>query len=181
MDKASLRLAVRAKLSSLTDEERRKKSSAIAKNLLSLPEFEAAEKLFLYIPLKSEPDISELAKAASEAEKSVAYPKISGEKMNFFVSRDFEKSALGVYEPVGGYKVPPDGKTLVIVPALAFRRDGYRLGRGGGFYDRFLQDFRGFSVGAAFSFSILNDGDFDAEAHDVPVMITVTEDGIFRH
>ena len=111
----------------------------------------------------------------------VAYPKISGEKMDFFVSRDFEKSALGVYEPVGGYKVPPDGKTLVIVPALAFRRDGYRLGRGGGFYDRFLQDFRGFSVGAAFSFSILNDGDFDAEAHDVPVMITVTEDGIFRH
>ena len=79
----------------------------------------------------------------------------------------------GIPVPDGEETVPPDGQTLCIVPGLACRPDGVRLGYGGGYYDRFLAGFPGFSLGVFYSGFI--DEELPADAHDVPCGIIVTE------
>ena len=179
MDKAELRLLFKAKLALLTDGERAERSRRTVEGIASTDGYKNAEKLFLYLPLRSEPDISELAEIARSEGKTVAFPKISDGVMKYFSSGRFVKSKIGIYEPEDGEEVFADEKTAVIVPALAYRRDGYRLGRGGGWFDRFLAGFRGVSIGAAFSLSIVENDAFDAEKHDIPVDIVVTEAGIY--
>lgn len=63
---------------------------------------------------------------------------------------------------------------LVIVPAVAYDRHGNRVGRGKGFYDRLLADSRAAKIGIAYDFQLLDD-DIDAEPHDTPVDIIITE------
>ena len=181
MDKSELRREMKARLSALSGEERRRASEKICMALSSRPEFIAAKKAFLFYPLKSEPDILPLVKFCEEGGKIVAYPKVEGEKMRFFASDGFIKSRLGVYEPAGGDEVSEDGETVAVVPALAYRRDGYRLGRGGGYYDRFLASFRGVSVGVGFGFSLLPSDVFKEEKHDIPVDVIVTDGEIIRN
>lgn len=181
MDKSELRREMKARLSALSGEKRRKASEKICEALSSLPEFISAKKAFLFYPLKSEPDILPLAKLCEESGKIVAYPKVDGEKMRFFAPDGFIKSRLGVYEPNGGDEISEDGETVAVVPALAYRRDGYRLGRGGGYYDRFLATFRGVSIGVGFVFSLLFPDAFKEEQHDIPVDIIVTDGEIIRN
>lgn len=153
----------------------------ICENIASLPEFEGAKTVLLYLPLKSEPDVSSLAGICRRRGKTAAYPKAEGDAMRFFASDAFVKGALGVYEPEGGREVFPDAFTVAVIPALAYRPDGHRLGRGGGYYDRFLSGFAGAKIGAAFGFAVLPSGSFDALPHDVPVDVIVTEAEVQRH
>jgi 5-formyltetrahydrofolate cyclo-ligase len=85
-----------------------------------------------------------------------------------------------VKEPVGGKPVPINLIDLVIVPGLGFTPRGYRIGRGMGFYDRFLSqpDFGGFACGLAFEDQVL--AEIPLLDHDVPLSMLATDQGLRR-
>jgi 5-formyltetrahydrofolate cyclo-ligase len=89
-------------------------------------------------------------------------------------------SGLGIREPLTGKPIPMDMIDLVIVPGLGFSTTGYRIGRGMGFYDRFLAqpDFIGRSCGLAFEEQVVED--LPVLDHDIPLSMLVTDRGIRR-
>ena len=86
----------------------------------------------------------------------------------------------GVREPIAGKPIPVDFIDIVIVPGLGFTRSGFRIGRGMGFYDRFLAtpEFIGISCGMAFEEQIVPE--LPVLDHDVPLNMLVTEQSVHR-
>jgi 5-formyltetrahydrofolate cyclo-ligase len=144
----------------------------------------ARMKVAVYMPLSDELDIqSGLAKSLGTYE--LCYPRVQGEALEFyqFVKNEkvFLKNAMGVKEPHPAYsvRVPLVQIDAVIVPGLAFDRKGCRLGRGKGFYDRGLANYKGVKV-AACAKAQLTSEDLPAEPHDVFMDLIVTEDFILK-
>ena len=87
----------------------------------------------------------------------------------------FSMGRFGIREPAGGEAVEPGGIDLVLVPGVAFSRAGVRVGRGAGFYDRFLAGTPATRVGVCFREQIVECA--KGEAHDVPMDAIVTDGG----
>ncbi len=123
-------------------------------------------------PLKDEPQI---AWASVSSNIRWAFPAISAEnEMNFFLAaNNFRKSNFGVYEPVDGKLVPPESLNGVVAAGISFDRQGYRLGRGKGYYDRYLQNFKGKKIGVCFASAMQNL--LPAEDHDVKFDAVITD------
>jgi 5-formyltetrahydrofolate cyclo-ligase len=171
IEKQMLRAKMKAIVGSLS--EKASASQQIRRHLQNFPPWESARIVFGFTPLPGEPD---WLGGDPPADKLVAYPK-SGEDgmLVFFFATEFAIGAWGASEPVGGTIArAPD---LVLVPGLAFDATGARLGRGQGFYDRWLRAnplVR--SLGICFKCQILENLPY--EAHDARVDAIVTEDGI---
>ena len=88
--------------------------------------------------------------------------------------------SFGIGEPAAGEAWPIEDIDLIVVPAVAYDRRGRRLGRGGGFYDRFLArgGLRARTCGLAFAQQIVQE--LPAESHDYPVEIVVTDREVLR-
>lgn len=165
----------------MTEGERQDCDRAIAERFLALPEYAAAETLLLYASYGCEVDTYAIARAAIRDGKSVAYPlcDAASHTMRFLIC-----PPDGLVPGYRGIPEPPDGShevclcksAVCVLPGLAFDREGHRLGYGGGFYDRFLEEFRGVTVGLA---RFVADS-LPAESHDIPCQITVTEKEVIR-
>jgi 5-formyltetrahydrofolate cyclo-ligase len=81
-------------------------------------------------------------------------------------------SKLGFREPTGQV-VDPSDLDLIIVPALAIDYQGLRLGRGAGYFDRYLENYQGPSVGLVYDAEFLPE--VPSETHDLPVSLVVTQ------
>ncbi len=99
------------------------------------------------------------------------------------LSDDVSESPMGIREPVQGVPIPVSGIDLIVVPGLGFDLDGHRIGRGRGFYDRFLahQDWRGVSCGLAIHEQVVEQ--VPVAEHDVRVDMLVTDSAVqhFKH
>lgn len=163
----------------------------IAQALLSLPQFADAECVLSYVSFGSEVDTRRFIERTHAAGKLVALPKCAegSRDMRWFEFdgwASLEKSAFGMEEPRCDACRELDAaeyagkRTLAIVPGLAFDEKGYRIGYGGGYYDRFLEGFPGTSVGLCrsdFLFESLR-GQKIIDRHDLPVDIVVTPKSI---
>ena len=146
-------------------------SEDIRNHLRNSATWKAAKVVFGFVALPGEPDwLGE----DFPPDKLLAFPRISENGMLFFSGSAFAVGALGVSEPVGGTTAPaPD---LVVVPGLAFDLTGARLGRGKGFYDRWLGANPAVrTLGVCFKCQILER--IPAEPHDVRVSAILTEEG----
>ena len=116
-------------------------------------------------------------KAWREMGKHIVVPRVEGDIMRFYdYSPDtMQTGAFGIEEPTGEVEFAADKIDLIIVPARAFTRRGERLGRGGGFYDKYmsLSGFRAYKIGIAFSAQIFDS--LPCDAHDIKVDEVVTE------
>ena len=130
--------------------------------------------------LESEVDTGPLIEAALEAGKKVVVPAVVGENLRFYGMED-RKSNLaagpyGILQPdiSQNRPFPDDCMDIILVPGVAFTSGGSRLGRGKGFYDRFLRNLPGRikKVGLAYDFQIV--ADLPATPQDVPVDLIVT-------
>lgn len=111
--------------------------------------------------------------------KKVSVPKVEGETMKFYEIKDFKslkKSNFGVLEPINGNAVLKSSLDIIIVPLLAYNQSYYRVGYGGGYYDRYLKNYTKNKIGIAYSFQNVNE-EFQ-EIHDVPCDFIINERGI---
>ncbi len=178
--KNSLRLSSRAFREQMDEEKKKKADESILRRLTSLREYAQADWLYTYVSKPIEVDTVELIRRALSQGKHVAVPRcVPGTReMEFYEIASLEElapGAFGVLEPVPGCSRLVEEETggLCVVPGLSFDSEGYRLGYGKGYYDRFLSRFRGVTVGACYSGCVrrmLPHGYFDR-----PVDILVTE------
>ena len=162
MDKVTLRKTIRG------HEVSREESLAITYKLYENSAVRNATALLLYYPLKDEPDI----RALFNMGKPVFLPSISGMKMTFReLDSSLERGAYGIPEPHGREIADYTG-AVIVVPALAYDRNGYRLGRGMGYYDRFLSENHIYSIGVITADRVLDS--VCREDHDIRVDELIT-------
>lgn len=173
--------------SAIPTEIRKNKDARICKNIISSAAFRYADVILLYYPIKGEVDILPLMQAAIDSGKKVAFPRCHPEdhSMTFhYVSseEDFEKGSYGLREPFASLPAfdPQTGyemNVLCIVPAVVYDRKGYRIGYGGGYYDRFFGQCRPASIGVAYEEFIIKN--VPHGRYDISVDVVVSERGIY--
>ncbi len=183
MSKHSLRCAKLAWRKQLASSSHQLWSLRIQGAFLRLPEFSTASCLALYSPIRNEVLTGEIFRTARAMGKTLAYPRICGNDLEFAEVTDpvdLHSGAFGIPEPAGGALVPIAGLDLLVVPGVAFDLTGHRLGYGKGFYDRVLHDpdRRCLLVGLCFEEQLVNQ--LPAENHDVRMDLLVTEQRMLR-
>ncbi len=185
--KRGVRRALRARLDAMTDAARHDKSLAVARLVAATPEWRQAAVVMLYLSTPVEVDTAPLALKAWQAGKTVVVPKVSWDQRRMLpteitsLSDDhMTTTGPGLREPRDGRVVPVDAIDLLIVPGLGFDRHGHRLGRGMGFYDRFLgqPEFLGVTCGLAFAEQVV--ADLPVLPHDAPLCLLAADDGLLR-
>ncbi len=149
LGKSELRKLFSERRRCISAEERAALSLRLCENVCSLKIFREANAVLSFSPLENETDVSPINEAALSLGKILALPRcVKGtRKMDFYTVRtqsDLEKGSFSVLEPKPDRPLflPKGGiKALCIVPALAYDSDGFRLGYGGGYYDRYLSEY----------------------------------------
>ena len=177
-EKKALRSQIVAEIEALEAGYISESDAGIYDRIISMPEFKIARTIFSYYSLGREPDTVRILEYALEAGKTVTLPVCfkGGAMEARAVSSlgELTRSDYGLLEPLDSTRVVlPEELDFIIVPALAYDRDGYRLGWGGGYYDRYLRRTGAFTAGVARQ-RLLRDT-LPREAHDVPVDCVVTE------
>jgi 5-formyltetrahydrofolate cyclo-ligase len=182
MPKERLRESIRKKLNLQSKEERLRKSLKIAKRLFALKEFKRAKVVMFYIAKDGEVETRQMISEAKALGKRIVVPHINRKTKKMLacqlkdMDKELCKGPYGLQQPKENCKRPLKLKSidLVVVPGIAFSQDGQRLGRGGGYYDRFLKRLpkKSLKVGLAFNFQIVKN--LPSLSHDVPVDIVLS-------
>ncbi|WP_312694050.1 5-formyltetrahydrofolate cyclo-ligase [Caproiciproducens sp.] len=183
--KINLRARYRQFRERLGEDQKIALDSTIQSRLLALREYAAADTIFTYVSKPIEVDTIALIKAALANHKLVAVPRCvpNTYDMQFYYITsldDLEKGTFGVLEPVVSRcrSVTDFSRGFCIVPGLSFDAQGYRLGYGKGYYDRFLAEFGGDTVGICYSGCV--QWNLPHGYYDRPVDILITEKYIRR-
>lgn len=180
--KNAVRADMRGQLHAMTDAERASRSASACARILKSPAFQSAVCVMLYMPLRSEVDVIALALEAFRLGKTVCVPRVAdgGKSMHAVEIKSIDdesmtSDALGVRAPRSGRTMPQDSIDLVITPGVAFDLRCERLGRGGGFYDRFLAKAHRHTttIGICFDFQLVDE--IPSQSGDVPVHAVVTD------
>ncbi len=163
-------------------------SHRIAELLINSKLYRQSKNIMLYMATKSEVQTQEVIHSALREDKNIFIPLIIRERNEIIPSlvKDFETEltpgALGIMQPQEEYYrvFQPDILDLVIVPGVAFTRQGYRLGRGGGYYDRFLSRLQQHTVSVGFAFEMQIVEQIPVNEKDMPVDYIITEKGIIE-
>ena len=164
-------------------QNRNDKDKQIISFVSSLNEYKYADKLLTYVPLNGEINTEPLIINALSDGKIVAVPYCEDKhgNMSFYIINSLSElkvGTFGVSEPdINLNKRLEDfEKSIIIVPGVSFNRDGHRLGYGGGYYDRFLENFGGTSIGLCYDEMICNT--IPLEEHDIAVNFLITDKSI---
>ena len=185
MEKEKARRIVQRKIARLTKKERSEKAKAIEKRLFSFSDFQKGQVIMFFVGMADEVDTRNMVARALNVGKTVALPRTyikSGSFKAFEIKSLVElvPGTYGILEPPETLPIAPARIDFIVVPARAYDRRGNRLGRGKGFYDRFLaeKDLTAVRCGVAFDCQI-----FSHLAHsqfDEPVDIIITESEVIR-
>ena len=185
LDKKKTRQRVLQQRRAFSATEKTPAEQRMLKFLQSWDVFRQAKTIHIFISKTDEPDTSPIIESAWESGKTVAVPCVVPESFELFHSQlksfeDLSSGALGVLEPSpeGRIAMNPESFDLVIIPGVAFDRQGGRLGYGKGYYDRFLEQTGAFRLALAFNFQVLEK--VPTEKHDVPMNGILTESGIIE-
>lgn len=187
MTKRELRKIFKEKRNSISAAERARLDD------LMLIQFQAVDlpfiySLFTYWPMGhyNEPDTHLFTDYIEfrNRELKIAYPKIeiaTGKMVAILIDEEsaFKKNNFGTYEPEGTEIIMPDVFDMVFVPLLAFDLQGYRVGYGKGFYDRFLTDCRKDCLKVGFSYFEPVERITDKHEFDVPLNLCITPQSVY--
>ena len=184
-EKAALRQAVGRRSALLSPNYHQRASAAICKRLLALPELLAAPAVFGFFPTPGEPDITPVLEALLAQGRTLTLPRcLSSGVME---ARQVER--LDQLSP-GRYRIPEPGPdrplvpwnevAFAILPCVTADRQGGRLGHGGGYYDRFLAWAPPDLNAAVVCFSALLAEKVPMGPLDIPIPLTITEEGTWR-
>ncbi len=166
--KAEVRHAIREALH-FSSEEHGEKSALIRAAIIRETAWQQARTVAVFAPHGSEPDVESLHTIAGE--RVFCYPRLRDDALDFFriaAVSELVVSRWNLREPTGDetHRIALPEIDLILVPGVAFTRDGRRLGRGGGYYDRLLArpEMRAVKIGVCFSTQLLDD--LPDEPHD---------------
>ncbi len=178
-EKRRIRAAMRNLLAGLTPEWQRDASRRLASTIRSHPAWQAARCVAAFHPLPGEPQIGTLFEGPAPRR---LLPRITGKDLIFHVIEDEAGLRRGPHgtrepDPERAPEAEPDEVDVCLVPGLAFTPAGGRLGRGGGFYDRFLRSLPEgtVTIGVCFQAQLLPS--LPWAPWDLPVASVATEDG----
>jgi len=184
-EKDEIRKTYREKRAAIDPAEKAKRDGAICRAATSLASYRYAEYILMYAPTDEEIDIMPVALDALSKGKKVAFPRCNPEdhtmdyhivespdelKIDYFGLRE-PPSDLPLYDPLS-----QAGSAVCFVPGLVYDNNGYRLGYGKGFYDRYLSNFGGNIIGVVYSDFILPT--VPRGRFDVSIKILLTEKGV---
>ncbi|MHC4535663.1 MAG: 5-formyltetrahydrofolate cyclo-ligase [Planctomycetota bacterium] len=181
MGKAKLRRELQNCLLSITSQQRSEKSRKACRNLVSIPQFQSASMIMMFLSLPHEVDTSEAILNAWQLGKAVAVPKVSWQQRHMIavqinsLETGISTEASGLQNPIAGVPVAFEEIDLVVTPALGFDKKGNRLGRGGSYYDRFFANTELKATRCGFGFAEQLVETIPVAEHDEPVDILVTE------
>lgn len=179
--KVLLRARLLETLWNLGKKERKERSRKIFKKAVRHPLYRSSESILSYVSFRTEVETDELIRRALKDGKRVFVPLIRpGKKIHIYrvvnLKKDLRKGAYGIPEPrpVRLRLGEPSKLDLIFVPGLGFDRKGRRLGRGGGYFDRFLSRAKTAKrIGLAFRKQIVSK--IPVEKHDLPVHALITD------
>ena len=171
MDKTALRRQIREKKRAMSVAEIVAHSEKLGQLFLNSKAYQAAKTIYGYLPYNQEVRTVPMLEQALRDGKRVAVPKIYGDTMKFIYLEDLsavKKNEMGIPEPVEDGPVAEDKTALVLMPGLAFTKNGDRMGYGGGFYDRFLSEEPDHpTIALCYYFQMVES--LPTEAFDIPV------------
>ncbi len=152
-------------------------SNAVLNNIIEVPEFQHAQKVFIYISKYPEPFTRDIIAFCFMARKEVYVPILRDGIMylaRYYPTDELEVKSFGIKEPINA--IPTDVKPdLAIVPMVAFDENKNRLGHGKGYYDKYFANNQMYKIGLCFSqYGIPN---IKCDKHDVPMDMIITEQG----
>ena len=181
MEKAQIRAQVQAAVAAIAADDQAAYSRGVCDKVIRLPEYEEARIIMAYATMKNELDVSRIVRHALGTGKIVLMPKSVRRPRRMMacpitsLDADLRPGTFGILEPVTDVSYEPDRIDFMVVPGCAFDSRCNRLGRGGGYYDRFMSSsaFHAFKCGVAFDAQLMDGVPHDA--HDLPVDVVVTE------
>ena len=182
-NKNQLRSIFRQRLAEISPAERAQKSKTACSNLISTKQFQNAKVIMFYLPMPQEIDTTDAILYAWKKDKTVVVPKVFWKQKRMTAVRissfeeDFSTDVAGLRNPKNNDEVAPQTIDLIVVPALVFDRKGFRLGRGGGYYDKFLANPKLLAKKSGFCFAeqLLEGDNLPVMPNDIPVDLLVTD------
>lgn len=181
MNKQELRQQILIRRQGLPAEEIERASRLICQKIASLPPWKQAKTVMLYFPVRGEVDVRPLIERAWWENKTVAVPYTVPENKHLIPAvvhsfADLVPGAYGIPAPRQPFPtLSPESIDVVVVPGVAYDREGYRLGYGGGYYDRFLAVLRStcYTVAPAYRWQVVEK--IPRTEQDMPVDEIVTD------
>lgn len=186
-DKKKLRNKIKKLLEGLPVSVLKEKSSSIRSRLYSLSEYKNSSFVMCYLSTEREVSTFEIIETALSQNKKVAVPLIL-KSQNIMLPceisnlKDLEPGPWGILQPIKGKikSIPLKVVDLIIVPGIVFDKNGNRIGRGKGFYDRFLNSIPSAIRKMALAFSCQIVERIPINDSDIPVDKIITEDGVIE-
>ena len=176
--KAELRKQVLQEMKAISQEHKQFIDQALTERLLQHPFYQEAKVIATYLSFSHEFQTQGLVEQALKDGKKVLIPKTYPKgRMDFVVydPQQLVKTSFGLLEPQGDLEVVDASRIdLIHVPGLAFTTKGYRIGYGGGYYDRYLENFAGHSLSTIYPCQVQ---EFNFEDHDIPVQEVLIYEG----
>lgn len=170
--KNEIRKRILSERQALSADEVRERSEIICRKVIESAEYKNAESIMVYFPIKGEVQTDIIISDAIRAGKVIYAPRVCGciiYPVKYEGADKMTRGRFGISEPSGEeFKGEID---LVIVPALAFDKNGVRLGFGKGYYDKFLKDKKCIRMGLAYGFQIVDE--LPADSHDIPMNLLI--------
>ena len=171
MNKQELRAHIRQLKRAMTEVEIQATSQRLGILFAASEAYQQAKTIYGYLPYNQEVRTTQMLQKALDDGKRIAVPKCYGDEMRFIYLDDLslvEKGYCGIPEPIADGPIADDPTALVLMPGLAFTKDGARMGYGGGFYDKFLAAEPNHpTLALCYDFQMVEH--LDTEAHDIPV------------
>lgn len=166
-EKQQLRRRQKAAFGALDRCLRRQADEKICKKLLSLPSYQKAKTVFCFVPMQDEVDVTPFLQAVLQSGRRLAVPLCleqgQMEAREITGLSQLQAGAYGILEPPRQAAVVlPQEIDFAVIPGLGFDADGGRLGRGGGYYDRYLDKISGSTVGVTYQQLLLPCAAFSA-------------------
>ena len=176
--KSELRKQVLQEMKALPRQQKKAMHLALTDQFLKHPFYQEAKVIATYLSFPHEFQTQELIEQALKDCRKVLIPKTYPKgRMDFVVydPQQLVKTSFGLLEPQGDLEVVDASQIdLIHVPGLAFTTEGYRIGYGGGYYDRYLKHFSGHTFSTIYPCQIK---DFIPEKHDIPVQEVLIDEG----
>ncbi len=148
----------------INKENRKKSDRNIFEKVINLKEYKESNLILIYVSLKNEVDTLNIINYSLNMNKKVAVPKCEGDNIVFYEIKslkDLEEGSFGILEPKTNKPVTDYNNSICIIPGVAFDKYNNRIGYGKGFYDRFLENYKGGKIGLTYKECICDKIDND--------------------